>query len=32
MIFAKFARAVLQEVSELDETVRNNGGFGHTGV
>lgn len=32
MIFARFARADLQEVSELDETSRNNGGFGHTGV
>jgi dUTP pyrophosphatase len=32
IVFAKFARAVLQEVTELDETVRNSGGFGHTGV
>jgi dUTP pyrophosphatase len=32
VIFARFARAVLQEVTELDETVRNNGGFGHTGI
>jgi dUTP pyrophosphatase len=31
MVFAKFARATLQEVSELDETARNSGGFGHTG-
>jgi len=31
MVFARFARATLQEVSELDETVRNSGGFGHTG-
>ncbi len=32
VIFARFARAVLQEVTELDETLRNNGGFGHTGI
>jgi len=32
MVFARFARAVLQEVSELDETSRNSGGFGHTGI
>jgi len=31
MVFARFARANLQEVAELDETVRNCGGFGHTG-
>jgi len=32
MVFARFARAVLLEVSELDETSRNSGGFGHTGI
>jgi dUTP pyrophosphatase len=32
MVFAKFARADLHEVSELGETLRNDGGFGHTGV
>ncbi len=32
MIFSRFARAVFQEVSELDETHRNSGGFGHTGI
>jgi dUTP pyrophosphatase len=32
IVFARFARAVLQEVAELDETSRNSGGFGHTGV
>jgi dUTP pyrophosphatase len=32
IVFARFIRAELQEVSELDETSRNSGGFGHTGV
>ncbi len=32
IIFARFARAVLQEVPELDETSRNTDGFGHTGI
>ena len=32
MVFAQFARADLQEVPELSETLRNDGGFGHTGV
>ncbi len=32
IIFARFARAVLQLVTELDETSRNSGGFGHTGI
>jgi dUTP pyrophosphatase len=31
MVFAPFARAVLEEVGELGETVRGDGGFGHTG-
>ena len=31
MVFARFARATLREATELDETVRNSGGFGHTG-
>ncbi len=31
MIFAPFARAVFQEVDDLDETHRGAGGFGHTG-
>jgi dUTP pyrophosphatase len=31
MVFAKFTRVILQEVSELDGTVRDDGGFGHTG-
>jgi dUTP pyrophosphatase len=32
IIFTRFIRADLQEVSELDETSRNSGGFGHTGI
>ncbi len=32
VVYARFARAILQEVAELDETARNKGGFGHTGV
>ncbi len=32
MIFTRFFRADLREVSELDETSRDSGGFGHTGV
>lgn len=32
IVFARFARATLQEVAELDETARNTGGFGHTGI
>ncbi len=31
IIFSKFTRVTLQEVSELEETGRNDGGFGHTG-
>jgi dUTP pyrophosphatase len=31
MVFAPIARAVLRELDELDETVRGDGGFGHTG-
>src|SRR5689334_7105302 len=31
MVFAPFARALLEEVTELDETARGGGGFGHTG-
>jgi len=31
MIVAPVVRAVLEEVDELDETVRGSGGFGHTG-
>jgi len=32
LIIAPVTRAQLVEVNELDETVRNAGGFGHTGV
>ncbi len=32
MIFARFERGELLEVTELDETDRGAGGFGHTGV
>ncbi len=31
MIFSRFTRVTLQEVFELEETDRNDGGFGHTG-
>lgn len=31
MVFAPFARATLEEVNELNGTVRGEGGFGHTG-
>jgi dUTP pyrophosphatase len=31
MVFAPIVRAVLRELAELDETVRGDGGFGHTG-
>jgi dUTP pyrophosphatase len=31
LVFAPFARAALVEVSELGETKRGDGGFGHTG-
>ena len=31
IVFARFTRAALEEVDELDETVRGDGGFGHTG-
>jgi len=31
LVFAPFARATLQEVTELGETERGEGGFGHTG-
>jgi dUTP pyrophosphatase len=31
MVFAPFARAVLEEVGQLDGTARGDGGFGHTG-
>lgn len=31
MVFAPFARAEFQDVDELDETARGDGGFGHTG-
>ena len=31
IVYAPFTRATLQEVSELGETVRGAGGFGHTG-
>jgi dUTP pyrophosphatase len=31
MVFAPFARAVLEEVDELEGTTRGEGGFGHTG-
>lgn len=32
MVIAPVARAILVEMDELDETVRNDGGFGHTGI
>jgi dUTP pyrophosphatase len=32
MLFARFERADLVEVEELEETARGEGGFGHTGV
>ncbi|MCL5677041.1 MAG: dUTP diphosphatase, partial [Firmicutes bacterium] len=32
LVFAPVARAELAEVTELDETERGEGGFGHTGV
>ncbi|PLX84753.1 MAG: dUTP diphosphatase [Desulfuromonas sp.] len=32
MVIAPVRRAVLQSVEALDETVRNGGGFGHTGI
>jgi len=32
MVFKKVARAELEAVDELDETVRSAGGFGHTGI
>lgn len=31
IVFAPFARATLIEVAELEDTVRGEGGFGHTG-
>ena len=31
MVFAPIARAILRELDDLDETVRGDGGFGHTG-
>ncbi|BDV43180.1 deoxyuridine 5'-triphosphate nucleotidohydrolase [Geotalea uraniireducens] len=31
MVFAPFVRADLVEVTELDQTLRGEGGFGHTG-
>lgn len=31
MVFARFVRGELQEVAELEETPRGEGGFGHTG-
>jgi dUTP pyrophosphatase len=32
LVVAPVHRAVLETVEELDETARNDGGFGHTGV
>ncbi len=32
MVFAPFVRAELSEVTELDDTGRGTGGFGHTGT
>ena len=32
MVVAKVERAQLEEVEEIDETKRNAGGFGHTGI
>ncbi len=32
LVIAPFARAAFREVAELDETVRGDGGFGHTGI
>lgn len=31
MVVAPFVRAVLEEVADLDDTLRGHGGFGHTG-
>ncbi len=31
LVFAPFTRAVLEEVADLTETARGDGGFGHTG-
>lgn len=31
MVFSRFVRAMLTEVNELGETLRGEGGFGHTG-
>ncbi|MCP4346814.1 MAG: hypothetical protein GY795_14960 [Desulfobacterales bacterium] len=31
-LFRKYSRAKLEVVERLDETERNTGGFGHTGV
>jgi dUTP pyrophosphatase len=31
MVFSRFIRAILTEVSELGTTIRGEGGFGHTG-
>jgi dUTP pyrophosphatase len=32
MVLSRVPQAVLEEVEELDETLRGSGGFGHTGV
>lgn len=32
MIFSRFVRVELQEVEELENTLRGDGGFGHTGI
>ena len=32
MVIAQYAKAEIVEVEELSETVRGEGGFGHTGV
>ena len=32
LVFARYVRAELDTVNELDETIRGDGGFGHTGI
>ncbi len=32
LVVAPVVRAILKEVSELDDTIRGSGGFGHTGI
>lgn len=32
MVFAKYEKAILTNVDSVDETIRGEGGFGHTGI